>query len=61
MLCRPLTNPAVLMDNLLQCIFLVDMVLAFRLAFREDEVLVTDSRRIALRYLRHAPRTLRQV
>ena len=53
--CRPLTNPAVMVDNCLQLIFLADMVIAFRLAFTEDEILVTDGRRIALRYLRCAP------
>ena len=43
------------MDNFLQLIFLVDMVIAFRLAFQDDEILVTDTRRIALRYLRCVP------
>ena len=41
-----------MVDNSLQLIFLVDMLIAFRLAFRENEVLVTDGRRIALHYLR---------
>ena len=41
-------------DQFLQLTFFIDMLLSFRLAFHEEDLLVTDGRRIALRYLRRA-------
>ena len=49
---RPWLKPAVLGDQFLQLTFFLDMILSFRLAYHEEDMLVTDGKRIAMRYLK---------
>lgn len=50
--CSPFTDAPAIHEFVLSAIFLVDMVLKFRLAFREHEQLVGDPKRIRQRYMR---------
>lgn len=52
MLCRPLDTLASLTDNVMQLIFLIDMIISFFVAFQDDEILVTKGQSIAWRYVR---------
>ena len=52
--CRPLDTWSSVIDNILQIIFLIDMIVTFCVAYYEEELLVTDGRMIAKRYFRSA-------
>lgn len=49
----PYSDSPAVHEYVLTAIFLIDMVVKFRLAFVEHEQLVTDPRRIRARYLRY--------
>ena len=50
--CSPFTDGPAIHEYVLSAIFAVDMVLKFRLAFREHEQLVGCPKRILRRYMR---------